>query len=49
VHFGCPPKLTSEQKQLALRLMNEGKSAHAIAEIFHVHGATIHRLALADS
>jgi DNA invertase Pin-like site-specific DNA recombinase len=49
VQFGRPPKLTSDQKQLGLRLLNEGKSAQEIAEIFHVHSATIYRLALADS
>lgn len=49
VRYGRPPKLTSDQKKLALRLLNEGKSAQEIAEIFHVHSATIYRLALANS
>jgi DNA invertase Pin-like site-specific DNA recombinase len=49
VQFGRPPKLTSDQKQLGLRLLNEGKSAQEIAEIFHVHSATTYRVALADS
>ena len=49
VQLGRPPKLTSDQKKLALRLLYEGKAAQEIAEIFHVHSATIYRLAPANS
>jgi hypothetical protein len=38
----------SFQKKLARRLLNEGKSVQGIAEIFHVHSATVYRLAPAN-
>jgi DNA invertase Pin-like site-specific DNA recombinase len=44
VRFGRPPKLSSEQEQLARRLVSEGKSVQEIASIFKVHAATIYRL-----
>jgi DNA invertase Pin-like site-specific DNA recombinase len=49
VRFGRPPKLASDQKQLAIRLLHEGKSVQEIAGLFHVHSATIYRLSLASS
>jgi DNA invertase Pin-like site-specific DNA recombinase len=45
VRFGRPPKLASDQQQLARRLVLEGKSVREIASVFHVHPATIYRLA----
>jgi DNA invertase Pin-like site-specific DNA recombinase len=42
VGFGRILKLTSDQKQLAFLLLNEGKSAQDIAGIVHVHSATIY-------
>ena len=45
VLFGRPPKLTPDQRQLAQRLVSEGKSAREIASVFKVHVATIYRLA----
>lgn len=44
VRFGRPQKLNSEQKLLALRLLNEGKSAGEVARTFGVHIATVYRL-----
>lgn len=45
VLFGRPPKLTPDQRQLARRLVSEGKSVREIASVFNVHAATIYRLA----
>ena len=45
VRFGRPRKLTSEQENLARRLVSEGKAAREIASVFKVHAATIYRLA----
>ena len=45
VQFGRPPKLTPDQRQLARRLVSEGKSVREIASVFNVHAATIYRLA----
>lgn len=44
VRFGRPKKMNAEQKTLALRLLNEGKSISEIAGTFNVHNATIYRL-----
>ena len=44
VRFGRPPKLSSEQKRLAVRLLDEGSSAREVATTFNVHVATIYRL-----
>ncbi len=44
VRFGRPPKLSSEQKRLAVRLLDEGSSAREVATTFKVHVATIYRL-----
>ena len=45
VRFGRPPKLNIEQRTLALRLLQEGKSVNEVAKTFKVHGVTIYRLA----
>jgi DNA invertase Pin-like site-specific DNA recombinase len=45
VRFGRPRKLTSEQENLARRLISEGKSVREIATVFKVHSATIYRMA----
>jgi DNA invertase Pin-like site-specific DNA recombinase len=47
VRFGRPRKLSSDQEQLARRLVLEGKSASDIARTFSVHVATIYRPAQA--
>lgn len=44
VQFGRPQKLNDEQRLLALRLLQEGKSVSEVAKTFKVHGATIYRL-----
>jgi DNA invertase Pin-like site-specific DNA recombinase len=43
VKFGRPPKLTTEQAALVVRLSDEGQSAAKIAETFGVHETTIYR------
>ncbi len=44
VKFGRPKKLSTEQKKLALRLVQEGKSVREIATTFNVNRSTIYRL-----
>lgn len=44
VKFGRPQRLSSEQKELAYRLLEEGKSVRQVATTFDVHVATIYRL-----
>ena len=44
VQFGRPPKLSSEQKSLALKLLKENKSVSEIARTFNVNRSTIYRL-----
>ena len=44
VRFGRPKKMNDEQKTLAHRLLQEGKSIKEIAKTFNVHNATIYRL-----
>lgn len=44
VRFGRPEKMNEEQKSLAVRLLQEGKSVSEIAKTFNVHKATIYRL-----
>lgn len=44
VKFGRPNSLSEEQKELAFRLMEEGKSVRQVASTFDVHIATIYRL-----
>ena len=41
VRFGRPQKLTTEQKCLALRLIDEGNSVGDVAKTFQVHAATV--------
>ncbi len=48
VQFGRPQKLNHEQRLLALRLLQEGKSISEIAKTFKVHGATVYRLIEAE-
>jgi DNA invertase Pin-like site-specific DNA recombinase len=49
VRFGRPRKLSTDQEQLAGRLVLEGKAVSDIARTFNVHAATIYRLADPDS
>ena len=44
VRFGRPNKMNDDQKSLAARLLQEGKSASEVAKTFNVHKATIYRL-----
>jgi len=44
VRFGRPKKLSSEQKELILRLREEGKSVQELARTFGVNRSTIYRL-----
>jgi len=44
VRFGRPQRLSQEQRELAYRLMEEGKSVRQVATTFGVHVATIYRL-----
>lgn len=44
VKFGRPLRLSDEQKVLAYRLLDEGKSTRQVAETFDVHVSTIYRL-----
>ena len=44
VRFGCPRKLSPEQKELILKLREEGKSATELAKTFNVDRSTIYRL-----
>jgi DNA invertase Pin-like site-specific DNA recombinase len=46
VQFGRPPKLTPDQRQLARRLVSQGKTVREIASVSNVHAATIYRLAI---
>ncbi|MEM7593639.1 MAG: helix-turn-helix domain-containing protein [Cyanobacteria bacterium P01_A01_bin.83] len=44
VKFGRPKKLSPEQKELILKLREEGKSATELAKTFNVDRSTIYRL-----
>ena len=44
IRFGRPRKLSAEQKEIAIRLIAEGKSVRQVADAFKVHVATIYRL-----
>jgi DNA invertase Pin-like site-specific DNA recombinase len=44
VRFGRPQKLKNDQRELAMRLLQEGKSVGEVARTFNVHGTTIYRL-----
>ena len=41
VKFGCPKKLSPEQKELILKLREEGKSTTELAKTFNVDRSTI--------
>lgn len=44
VRFGRPRKLSTEQKELVLKLRDEGKSVQELAKTFNVDRSTIYRL-----
>ena len=44
VRFGRPKKLSPEQKELILKLREEGKSVQELAKTFNVDRSTIYRL-----
>jgi len=45
VRFGRPKKMNADQRKLALRLLQEGKSVREVARTFSVHPATLYRIA----
>jgi DNA invertase Pin-like site-specific DNA recombinase len=45
VRFGRPRRLTTDQAQVAVQLLAEGKAVRDVARTFNVHEATIYRLA----
>lgn len=49
IRFGRPPKMTPEQKKLALTLLRENKSVAEIARTFRVNRSTIYRLEQAQT
>jgi DNA invertase Pin-like site-specific DNA recombinase len=44
VRFGRPRKMNAEQRELAKRLLKEGKSVREVAHTFSVHPATLYRI-----
>jgi len=44
VRFGRPPRISKEQKDMIVKLREEGKSASEIARIFKIHRASIYRV-----
>jgi DNA invertase Pin-like site-specific DNA recombinase len=44
VRFGRPKKMNVEQRNLAQRLIREGKSVQEVAKTFSVHPATLYRI-----
>jgi DNA invertase Pin-like site-specific DNA recombinase len=44
VRFGRPPRISKEQKEMILKLREEGRSASEIARIFKIHRASIYRV-----
>jgi DNA invertase Pin-like site-specific DNA recombinase len=44
VRFGRPKKMNTEQRDLAQRLLKEGKSVRDVARTFSVHPATLYRI-----
>ena len=44
VRFGRPKKMNDDQRQLAQRLVKEGKSVSEVAHTFNVHPATLYRI-----
>ncbi|MBC7965994.1 MAG: recombinase family protein [Fuerstia sp.] len=49
VQFGRPRKLNPDQRQLAVRLLNEGTGVQEVARTFNVHTATIYRIQATQS
>lgn len=44
VRFGRPKKMNEEQRELAKRLLKEGKSVREVARTFSIHPATLYRM-----
>jgi DNA invertase Pin-like site-specific DNA recombinase len=44
VRFGRPKKMSEEQRNLACRLIKEGKSVSDVARTFSIHPATLYRV-----
>jgi DNA invertase Pin-like site-specific DNA recombinase len=44
VRFGRPKKMNADQRDLAQRLLKEGKSVREVARSFSVHPATLYRI-----
>jgi DNA invertase Pin-like site-specific DNA recombinase len=44
VRFGRPKKMNADQRDLAKRLLKEGKSVREVARTFSVHTATLYRI-----
>lgn len=44
VRFGRPKKMNEDQRNLAQRLLKEGKSVREVARTFSVHPATLYRI-----
>ena len=44
VRFGRPKKMNEDQRELAQRLLKEGKSVRDVARTFSVHPATLYRI-----
>jgi DNA invertase Pin-like site-specific DNA recombinase len=44
VRFGRPTKMNADQRDLAQRLLKEGKSVREVARSFSVHPATLYRI-----
>ena len=44
VRFGRPKKMNEDQRKLAARLLQEGKSVREVARTFSVHPATLYRM-----
>ena len=49
VRFGRPKKLNADQRDLAQRLLKEGKSVREVARSFSVHPATLYRILATSS
>jgi DNA invertase Pin-like site-specific DNA recombinase len=43
VRFGRPKKMNADQRDLAQRLLKEGKSVREVARSFSLHPATLYR------
>ena len=44
VRFGRPKKMNADQRNLARRLLKEGKSVREVAHTFSIHPATLYRI-----